>query len=82
MVLSETPEYQHIDSEVCETRRVYLDKANVLGVLPEALSANVQAILPDKAPLIGANTAATESNCINGLSSSGCIAVTVTLTVL
>ncbi len=37
----------------------HLDEANVLGVLPEALAADVEAVLADEAPLVGAHTAAT-----------------------
>lgn len=38
--------------------RMHLDKANVLGVLTEALAADVQAILSDQAPLVRADPAA------------------------
>lgn len=38
--------------------KTHLGEANILGILSEALSANVQAILPDEPPLIRANTAA------------------------
>lgn len=37
----------------------YLNESNVLGVLPEALTADVKSILADQAPLVGADTAAT-----------------------
>ena len=36
----------------------HLGETYVLGVLPEALSADVEAVLPDQAPLIAAHTAA------------------------
>lgn len=36
----------------------YLDKTNVIGVLPEALSADVQVVLADDAALVAAHTAA------------------------
>ena len=36
----------------------HLDEADVLGVLTEALSADVEAVLADQTPVIGAHTAA------------------------
>ena len=36
----------------------YLGEANVLGVLTEALTADVESVLADKAPLVGAHSAA------------------------
>ena len=37
---------------------VYLGEANVLGVLTEALAADIESVLADQSPLVGANTAA------------------------
>lgn len=39
-----------------------LDKTNVLGILPEALSADVQVVLADDTPLVAANTAAKQQH--------------------
>lgn len=36
----------------------HLGEANILGILTEALTAHVESVLADKAPLIGAHTAA------------------------
>jgi hypothetical protein len=36
----------------------HLDEANVVGVLPEALAADVQVVLADDAALVAAHTAA------------------------
>ena len=36
----------------------YLGEANVLGVLTEALTADVESVLADKAPLVGAHSTA------------------------
>lgn len=36
----------------------YLDEANVVGVLPEALTADVQVVLADDTTLVAAHTAA------------------------
>ena len=38
----------------------HLDEANVLGILPEALSADVEAILTDQTPVISAHSAAAQ----------------------
>lgn len=40
----------------------YLDEANVLGILPEALAADIQAVLANQAPLVGAHTAASKES--------------------
>lgn len=37
-----------------------LDEANVVGLLPEALAADVQAVLADETTLVTANAAATK----------------------
>lgn len=36
----------------------HLDEANILGILTEALAADIQPVLADQAPLVGAYTAA------------------------
>ena len=41
-----------------QRRGADLDEADVLGVLPEALAADVQSILADETPLVGAHAAA------------------------
>ena len=38
----------------------HLDEADVLGVLPEALSANVEAVLTNQSPVISAHSAAAQ----------------------
>lgn len=40
----------------------YLDKANVRGVLAEALAAHIQVVLADDTTLVAAHTAAWETN--------------------
>lgn len=37
---------------------IHLNKTNIVGVLPEALTADVQAVLPDNTSSIAAHTAA------------------------
>lgn len=44
----------------------YLDEADVLGVLAEALAADIQAVLADQAPLVGAYTAAKRAQSQSG----------------
>ena len=39
-------------------RDAHLDEADVLCVFPEALSADVEAVLPDQPPLVAAHAAA------------------------
>ena len=36
----------------------HLDETNVLSILPEALTADVQPVLADETPLVGTHTAA------------------------
>ena len=46
----------------------YLDEADVLGVFPEALPADIEAVLPDQTPLVAADSAAeTNKTVSNGL---------------
>jgi hypothetical protein len=40
----------------------HLDEANVVGVLPEALAADVQVVLADDTTLVAAHAAAGQSN--------------------
>lgn len=37
--------------------RIYLDEPNILALLSEALSANIEAVFPDQTGFVGADTA-------------------------
>jgi hypothetical protein len=50
----------------------YLDKANVSGVLPEALTADVQVVLADDTALVAADLAAKPEHDTNGGHDSVC----------
>ena len=46
----------------------HLDEANILCVLPKALPAHVQVVLPDDAPVVAAHAAAVQDTGVRGLS--------------
>ena len=54
----------------CEVRtRSHLGESNVFGILTEALSADVQSVLPDQSPVTRTNTAAERGLSVSDITS-------------
>lgn len=58
-------------------RKLYLDESNVRGLLSEALTADVQAILADQTSFVGANTAISQQSAPAPISSHPPISISI-----